>query len=158
MRCQTMRPAPFFQFLWLGLMPVALLLAGSPASASSGASANAPLATAGATTTSGTRLGAAAALLSGESVLLSRGATYRARLQLNFFQCFASRSKIIKKLRERGFTAVRLFMSARELPGDWPPPFRRKAGHCERYAEGTWTRDTRQQKRPPAIEKLWLLK
>jgi hypothetical protein len=153
-----MRPAPFFQFLWLGLMHAALLLTGSSASASSSASADAPLATAGVSTAGVTHLGSAAALLNGESVVLSRGATYRARLKLNFFQCFASRSKIVKKLRERGFTAVRLFMSMRELPSDWPTPFRHKAGHCERYAEATWTRDTRQQKRPSAIEKLWLLK
>lgn len=163
-----MRRPPIYKALWLGLLalvPFALLLRGPSASASANVSSRAPassaLTAAGATTatsTTATNLGSAAALLSGESVLLARGATYRARLKLNFFQCFASRSKIVKKLEERGFSAVRLFTSARELPRDWPPPFRRKAGHCERYAEATWTRDTRQQKRPSAIEKLWLLK
>ena len=163
-----MSPAPIFKTLWLGLLHVALLLAGSSASASSPVAADAPLSlarvttpTASATTKTGAttkNLGAAAALLGGETVLLSRGATYRARLKLNFLQCFASRSKIVEKLQERGFSAVRLFMSARELPGDWPSPFRRRAGHCERYAEATWTRDTRRQKRPSAIEKLWLLR
>jgi hypothetical protein len=156
-----MRPAPISKTLWLGLLHggvlyIALLLPSSSAHASSGASSGALLATAGVTTT--THLVPASALLSGDTVLLSRGATYRARLKLNFFQCFASRSKIVRKLQERGFGAVRLFMSARELPGDWPRPFRTQAGHCERYAEGTWTRDTRQQKRPSAIEKLWQLK
>ena len=160
-----MRPAPIFKTLWLGLLHsgvlfIALLLPGPSARASnlaeSGAAGEAQLATAGVTTT--TRLVPAAALLNGDTVLLSRGATYRARLKLNFFQCFASRSKIVKKLQGRGFSAVRLFMSALELPGDWPRAFRAKAGHCERYAEATWTRDTRQQKRPSAIEKLWLLK
>lgn len=134
-----MRPPPIYRTLWLGLLQLALLLPSPSASASSGASRGAPL-------------------LNGESVLLSRGATYRARLKLSFFQCFASRSKIVKKLEERGFSAVRLFMSKRELPDDWPSPFRRKAGSCERYAEATWTRGTRQQKRPSAIEKLWLSK
>lgn len=150
-----MRPAPISKTLWLGLLNLALLVPAASASASSGASANAPLTTAHVNTT--TNLGVSAALLSGETVLLSRGVTYRARLKLNFFQCFASRSKIVKKLQERGFGAVRLFMSARELPSDWPRPFRGKAGACERYAEATWTRNTRQQKRPSAIEKLWLL-
>jgi hypothetical protein len=156
-----MRSAPLFKSLRLGLLHggllyIALLLPGASARASSGASADALLATAGVTTTS--HLVPATGLLNGDTVLLSRGATYRARLKLNFFQCFASRSKIVRKLQERGFSAVRLFMSTRELPGDWPRAFRSKSGHCERYAEATWTRDTRQQKRPSAIEKVWLLK
>lgn len=134
-----MPPASISKTLWpgvlhIGLVQLALLLSSPPASASSGALPTNAQAPAGVSTRTGgstKKLGSAAALLHGKSVLLSRGTTY---------------------------PAVRLFMSARELPGDWPDPFRRRAGSRERYAEAPWTRNTRQQKRPNAIEKLWLLK
>jgi hypothetical protein len=100
---------------------------------------------------------AAAAVLNGKTLVLRQGATYRARLKLSFFQCFAPQSKIAKKLGERGFSGVRVFTSARQLPGDWPSQFRDKVGSCERYAQGTWARKTGSHSRPSAIEKLWLV-
>lgn len=88
--------------------------------------------------------------------MLIEGATYRARLKLSFFQCLASRDRIGKKLGRSGFGDVRVFMSARELPRDWPQPFRARAGGCERYAEGTWSRPTTPRRRPSSIESWWV--
>lgn len=91
-----------------------------------------------------------------EDIVLIEGATYRARLKLSFLQCFASRDRIGRKLGRSGFSGVRVFMSARELPSDWPAPFRSKAGGCERYAEGTWSRPSTPRKRPSSIESWWV--
>lgn len=89
-------------------------------------------------------------------MVLIEGATYRARLKLSFLQCLASRDRIGRKLGRSGFSSVRVFMSARELPRDWPAPFRSKAGGCERYAEGTWSRPSRPLERPSSIESWWV--
>jgi len=89
-------------------------------------------------------------------IVLIEGATYRARLKLSFLQCLASRDRIRKKFGRSGFTSVRVFMSARELPGDWPEAFRSKAGGCERYAEGTWSRPSIPLGRPPSVESWWV--
>jgi hypothetical protein len=91
-----------------------------------------------------------------EHIVLIEGATYRARLKLSFLQCLASRDRIGKKFGRGGFTSVRVFMSARELPGDWPAPYRPRAGGCERYAEGTWSRASTPRKRPSSIESWWV--
>lgn len=98
----------------------------------------------------------AASRAASEDIVLIEGATYRARLKLSFFQCLASRDRIGKKLGRTGFTSVRVFMSASELPRDWPVPFRSKAGGCERYAEGTWSRPSIPRKRPSSIESWWV--
>jgi hypothetical protein len=91
-----------------------------------------------------------------EEIVLVEGATYRARLKLSFLQCLASRDRIGKRFGRGGFTSVRVFMSARELPRDWPVPFRAKAGGCERYAEGTWSRPSIPRKRPSSVESWWV--
>jgi hypothetical protein len=98
----------------------------------------------------------AASSASPEDIVLVEGATYRARLKLSFLQCLASRDRIGKKFGRSGFTSVRVFMSARELPLDWPTPFRSKAGSCERYAEGRWSRPSIPRKRPSSIESWWV--
>jgi hypothetical protein len=88
--------------------------------------------------------------------VLTEGATYRARLRLGFFQCLAPRGSIGKKLSGSGFTNVRVFMSRQELPRDWPATFRSKAGSCERYAEGVWSRPTTPRRKPSSIDAWWL--
>jgi hypothetical protein len=98
----------------------------------------------------------AASSSSSEDIVLVEGATYRARLRLSFLQCLASRDRIGKKFGRTGFSGVRVFMSAREMPTDWPTPFRSKAGGCERYAEGTWSRPSIPRKRPSSIESWWV--
>lgn len=105
-------------------------------------------------------LGAAMARSSAarEEILLVEGARYRARLKLGFLECFASRDRIGKKLGRGGFGGVRVFMSARELPPDWPAPFRSRAGGCERYAEGVWSRATTPRQRPSSIESWWVVR
>jgi hypothetical protein len=90
-----------------------------------------------------------------EDIVLMEGATYRARLKLSGFQCLASRDRIRKKFGRSGFTSVRVFMSARELPPDWPASFRAKAGGCERYAEGVWSQESTPLERPSCIESWW---
>ena len=90
------------------------------------------------------------------TILLTRGTTYRARLSLSFFQCFASKDRIGRKLGGSGFENVRVFMSARELPADWPAQFRARAGACERYAEGVWARPTMPRHRPSSIDTWWI--
>jgi hypothetical protein len=89
-------------------------------------------------------------------ISLERGATYRARLKLSFFQCLAGRDRIGKKLSGSGFENVRIFMSRRELPGDWPAPYRSKAGSCERYAEGVWAGPSAPRRRPGSIDAWWV--
>jgi hypothetical protein len=89
-------------------------------------------------------------------ITLAEGATYRARLSLGFFECLASRDRITKKLSGSGFSKVRVFMSARELPPDWPPRYRTKKGSCERFAEGIWSRPTTPRKRPSSIDAWWM--
>jgi hypothetical protein len=91
-----------------------------------------------------------------DDIVLIQGATYRARLKLGFVQCLASRDRIGRKLGKGGFSGVRVYMSARELPLDWPAPFRSRAGGCERYAEGIWARPTIPRKRPSSIESWWV--
>jgi hypothetical protein len=91
-----------------------------------------------------------------EDIVLIEGATYRARLKLSLLQCLASRERIGKKFGRSGFTSVRVFMSARELPSDWPLPFRSRAGRCERYAEGTWSRPSIPLERPSSVESWWV--
>lgn len=98
----------------------------------------------------------AAASRGPEDIVLIEGATYRARLKLSFLQCLASRDRIGKKFGRSGFTRVRVFMSARELPRDWPVPLRTKAGGCERYAEGTWSRASMPLERPSSVESWWV--
>jgi hypothetical protein len=88
--------------------------------------------------------------------VLAEGATYRARLRLGFFQCLAPRDSIGKKLSGSGFANVRVFMSRRELPADWPSAFRSKAGSCERYAEGVWKRPTTPRRKPSSIDAWWM--
>lgn len=90
------------------------------------------------------------------SITLVQGVTYRARLRLSFFQCLASEGTIRRKLSGSGFAETRVFMSARELPADWPAEFRRKAGSCERYAEGVWAQSTMPRNRPASIESWWV--
>jgi hypothetical protein len=89
-------------------------------------------------------------------IVLTQGATYRARLKLSFFQCLASRDRIERKLEGGGFAGVRVFTSARDLPADWPARFRSRAGSCERYAEGVWARPTTPRRRPSSIESWWV--
>jgi hypothetical protein len=89
-------------------------------------------------------------------IVLTEGATYRARLKLGFFQCLAHKDRIGKKLSGSGFTNVRVFMSRRELPADWPPSYRAKAGSCERYAEGVWGRPSAPRRRPSSIDTWWV--
>lgn len=89
-------------------------------------------------------------------IVLTQGATYRARLKLSFFQCLASRDRIERKLEGGGFAGVRVFTSARDLPEDWPSRFRSGAGSCERYAEGVWARPTTPRRRPSSIESWWI--
>jgi hypothetical protein len=98
----------------------------------------------------------ASAAPAASSITLVQGATYRARLRLSFFQCLASESTIRRKLAGSGFAETRVFMSARELPADWPAQFRRKAGSCERYAEGVWVKSTMPRDRPSSIESWWI--
>lgn len=88
-------------------------------------------------------------------ILLTEGATYRARLRPSFFQCLASEARIIRHFSAGGFTKVRVFMSPRELPADWPAQYRAKAGSCARYAEGVWARPTAERRRPSTIESWW---
>jgi hypothetical protein len=90
------------------------------------------------------------------AIVLTQGVTYRARLRLGFFECLASRDRIEKKLGSGGFSQVRVFMSKRDLPQDWPPGYRRKSGSCERYAEGVWARPTMPRKRPSSIDAWWV--
>jgi hypothetical protein len=92
----------------------------------------------------------------GNSVLLTQGTAYRARLRLSFFQCLASRDRINRKLNGGGFRDVRVYMSERELPADWPARFRGRAGSCERYVEGIWSRPTVPRARPSSIEAWWV--
>jgi hypothetical protein len=101
---------------------------------------------------------APAVLAGNETVgpILTEGATYRARLRLGFFQCLAPRDSIGKKLSGGGFANVRVFMSRRELPADWPAAFRSKAGSCERYAEGVWARPTTPRRKPSSIDAWWM--
>jgi hypothetical protein len=99
---------------------------------------------------------ARAASAAAEDIVLVEGATYRARLKLGVLQCLASRDRIGRKLGKSGFDGVRVFMSARELPPDWPAAFRSRAGGCERYAEGVWARPTLPRKRPSSIESWWV--
>jgi hypothetical protein len=99
---------------------------------------------------------AEAASAAADDIVLIEGATYRARLKLGFLQCLASRDRIGRKLGKSGFSGVRVFMSARELPPDWPPAFRSRAGGCERYAEGVWARPTLPRRRPSSIESWWV--
>jgi hypothetical protein len=87
---------------------------------------------------------------------LTQGVTYRARLRLNFFQCLASRQRIERKLGGSGFASVQVFMSARDLPGDWPSRYRSRSGSCERYAEGIWARPTMPRSRPASIDAWWV--
>lgn len=88
-------------------------------------------------------------------IQLTEGATYRARLRPSFFQCLASEARIIRHFAAGGFTQVRVFMSPRELPSDWPAQYRAKAGSCARYAEGVWARPTTERRRPSSIESWW---
>jgi hypothetical protein len=92
----------------------------------------------------------------GSSILLTQGTTYRARLRLSFFQCLASRDRIRRKLQGSGFSDVQVFTSTRELPANWPQQFRGRAGSCERYAEGIWSRPTTPKDRPSSIEAWWV--
>jgi hypothetical protein len=104
-------------------------------------------------------LGEALAAAPGPSpagIVLTQGVTYRARLRLSFFQCLASRARIEKKFGSGGFDQVRVFMSARDLPRDWPASYRRKSGSCERYAEGVWARPTMPRHRPSSIDAWWV--
>jgi thiol-disulfide isomerase/thioredoxin len=89
-------------------------------------------------------------------IVLTNGVTYRARLRLNFFQCLASEDRIARKFGDGGFVGVHVFMSARDLPADWPEQFRSKAGSCERYAEGVWARPTMPRRRPSSIDAWWV--
>jgi hypothetical protein len=91
-----------------------------------------------------------------QPIVLTQGATYRARLKLGFFQCLASRDRIERKLEGGGFAGVRVFTSARDLPADWPARFRSRTGSCERYAEGVWARPTTPRRRPSSIESWWV--
>jgi len=98
----------------------------------------------------------AQAAASGGSILLTQGTTYRARLRLSFFQCLASRDRIRRKLQGSGFAGVHVFTSSGELPADWPAQFRGRAGSCERFAEGVWSRPTMPRNRPSSIEAWWV--
>jgi hypothetical protein len=89
-------------------------------------------------------------------IVLTNGVTYRARLRLNFFQCLASEDRIARKFGDGGFAGVRVFMSADQLPPDWPEQFRSKAGSCERYAEGVWARPSMPRRRPSSIDAWWV--
>jgi hypothetical protein len=90
------------------------------------------------------------------AIVLTQGVTYRARLKLSFFQCLASRDRIEHKFGGGGFANVHVFMSARDLPSDWPAGFRSRSGSCERYAEGIWARPTMPRNRPASIESWWV--
>jgi len=90
-------------------------------------------------------------------VVLTEGATYRARLKLSFFQCFASEERILRRFAKGGFSKVKIFMSKRELPPDWPAQYRGAAGSCERYAEGVWSRPTVPRTPPSTVESWWLV-
>jgi hypothetical protein len=92
----------------------------------------------------------------GGDIVLTNGVTYRARLRLNFLQCLASEDRIARKFGDGGFAGVRVFMSSRELPSDWPQQFRSKAGSCERYAEGVWAKPTMPRRRPSSIDAWWV--
>jgi hypothetical protein len=89
-------------------------------------------------------------------IVLTNGVTYRARLRLNFFQCLASEDRIARKFGDGGFAGVRVFMSSHELPSDWPQEFRSKAGSCERFAEGVWSKPTMPRRRPSSIDAWWV--
>jgi len=104
---------------------------------------------------------APAAALAGQSgpapVILTEGATYRARLKLSFFQCFASEERILRRFAKGGFSNVKIFMSKRELPADWPAQYRGAAGSCERYAEGVWIRPTVPRTPPSTVDAWWMV-
>ena len=91
------------------------------------------------------------------SIVLTEGATYRARLKLSFFQCFASEERISRRFAKGGFSKVKVFMSKRELPADWPAQYRGSAGSCERYAEGVWSRPTMPRTPPSSVESWWMV-
>ena len=65
-------------------------------------------------------------------------------------------SALWQALSDGGFANVRVFMSSRHLPSDWPAQFRSKAGSCERYAEGIWNRPTTPRRRPSSIDAWWI--
>lgn len=90
-------------------------------------------------------------------IVLTEGATYRARLKLSFFQCFASEERIRRRFAKGGFSQVKVFMSKRELPPDWPAAYRSAAGSCERYAEGVWSRPTMPRTPPSSVETWWVV-
>jgi hypothetical protein len=92
-----------------------------------------------------------------DTVVLSEGATYRARLKLSFFQCLASKERILRRFAKGGFSKVEIFMSKRELPADWPAQYRSAAGSCERYAEGVWTRPSVPRSRPSSVDAWWVV-
>jgi hypothetical protein len=109
-----------------------------------------------ATAESGAAHAAATSRSSSPPIVLTQGVTYRARLKLGFLQCLASRGRIERKLGGGGFANVRVFVSARDLPEDWPVGYRAKTGSCERYAEGVWARTTTPRKRPASIDAWWI--
>ena len=76
---------------------------------------------------------------------LIKDTTYRSWFQIDapFVATKAMiRSEVIKGLTEQGFADVRVWMSASELPADWPNSAKGSVPGTTAWIEGRWTKET----------------
>jgi len=90
-----------------------------------------------------------------DPIALETGARYRARLRLSGMETMASAGMIAAKFEELGFTGVRVYMTASELPSDWPQETIAGATPNNRFLEGGWGQASLAMPKPDQIEKAW---
>ncbi len=93
----------------------------------------------------------------GDPMSLEQGKKYRARLELSGLERLASREQLASAFAAQGFEGVNAFLSARELPGDWPVITSQAPTENTRWVEGVFARDSTRVARSevPAIRQVW---
>jgi hypothetical protein len=93
----------------------------------------------------------------GDPSTLQQGQRYRAKLELSGFETMASAAMIANQFQTLGFSNPTVYMSAGELPQDWPALTAVNAGPNSRFIEATWSKPTNTIPRPPQIQLAWPL-
>lgn len=99
--------------------------------------------------------------LLGDPLKLSTNRYYRARLRVHDggvppFLSTSTREGLQAALQALGFANVTVYMTASELPSNWPSSTVQNAGPMDRWFQAQWTQPSVSLPRPPDIQSIWI--
>lgn len=96
----------------------------------------------------------------GDPLSMKQNQYYRGRLQLMAslppFSSASDEETLGKALVAMGFADVRVFMTVKDLPADWPQSTMLNPAPGTRWFQGMWLGPSVKLPRPPNVESMWM--